>query len=310
MSELVQIGGARGGGGVLRGSAERRPAWLRVKIARSESFRDVGKLIDGLSLHTVCEEARCPNIWECWGEHRTATFMIGGDVCTRACRYCSVRSGRPTAAPDPAEPNHVAAAVAKLQLAHAVITSVDRDDLSDFGAAHWAATVAAVRAGNPDCRIELLIPDFMGDTEALQLVLEARPDVVGHNTETVPRLFPKMRSKGIYARALEVLRRIDAYRRFHGIAMTSKSGLMVGLGERIEEILAVMDDLRSVSCDVLTLGQYLNPTRKHAPVDRFYTPDEFTFLRDEGLKRGFRHVESGPLVRSSYHAHQHVPGAI
>ena len=288
----------------LRG---RRPEWLRVKIKDSETYQHVDRLVHGLKLHTVCEEARCPNIWECWGQHRTATFMILGDICTRNCRYCAVTSGRPQAPPDASEPARVADAVAHLGLGHAVITSVDRDDLPDYGAGHFAATIAAIRAMKPDCRIELLIPDFLGDARALELVLEARPDVLGHNVETVPRLYRRMRPKGSYARALELIERAHRYRSERGVRMTTKSGLMVGLGEEHHELLAVMDDLRAHGCDVLTLGQYLNPTRKHAPIARYYAPDELAALRDEGLARGFRHVVAGPLVRSSYHAHEHVP---
>jgi lipoyl synthase len=288
-------------------SQSRRPPWLRVRVKDSETYRDVSRLIDGLTLHTVCEEARCPNIWECWGQHRTATFMILGDVCTRACRYCAVTKGRPKLPPDPAEPERVADAVAQLRLAHAVITSVDRDDLPDFGAGHFVATIAAIRKKTPECRIELLTPDFAGDEKALDLVLAARPDVFGHNVETVPRLYRRMRPKGSYSRALELIAHVDRYRREHGARMFAKSGLMVGLGEEREEILQVMDDLLAHGCDVLTIGQYLNPTRKHAPVARFYTPEEFAELRAEGLRRGFRHVVSGPLVRSSYHAYEHVP---
>ena len=301
MSELVQLGVPKAG------VEARRPPWLRIKVTDTETYRDVGKLLDGLGLHTVCEEARCPNIWECWGKHRTATFMILGDVCTRNCRYCSVTSGRPAAPPDPAEPENVAEAVKRLGLTHAVVTSVDRDDLPDFGAGHFVATIEAIRRRQPGCRIEVLIPDFGGDAASLRKVLDARPEILDHNTETVPRLFRRMRSRGVYARTLEVLRQADAYRHETGAAMTTKTGVMVGLGESIEELLQVMDDLRGVNCDVLTLGQYLNPTKKHAPIARFYTPDEFAELRAAGLARGFRHVEAGPLVRSSYHAHEHVP---
>lgn len=303
MSDVVGIGVAEP---AAAGAQARRPPWLRVKIKDSETYRDVGRLLDGLSLHTVCQEARCPNIWECWGQHRTATFMILGDVCTRACRYCAVQKGKPRLAPDPAEPMHVADAVVHLGLKHAVVTSVDRDDLEDFGSQHFVATIAAIREKKPDCRIELLTPDFAGDETALRRVLTAHPDVFGHNTETVPRLYRRMRPKGSYSRALELIARIDRYRRDQGVAIVPKSGIMVGLGEEIPEILAVMDDLRAHGCDVMTIGQYLNPTRKHAPVARFYTPEEFAMLRDEGNKRGFRHVVSGPLVRSSYHAHEHV----
>ena len=303
MSEIVQLGIPKSGSGA------RRPEWLRVKVTHTETYSDVGRLLDGLNLNTVCREARCPNIWECWGKHKTATFMILGDVCTRACRYCSVTSGKPHAPPDAREPDNVAEAVARLGLTYAVVTSVDRDDLPDYGAGHFVATIDAIHRRQPGCRIEVLIPDFMGDAKALTQVLDARPDILDHNTETVPRLFRRMRSKGVYARTLEVLARADAYRTTHGIAMATKSGVMVGLGETIPELLQVMDDLRGVNCDVLTMGQYLNPTKKHAPIDRYYTPDEFAELKAQAVQRGFKHVESGPLVRSSYHAHEHVPVA-
>ncbi len=292
-----------------KGRDARRPPWLRVKVTRTKAFEEVHKLIEGLELNTVCQEARCPNIWECWGEHRTATFMILGEVCTRACRYCSVTSARPeTVMLD--EPANVAAAVAKMQLNHAVITSVDRDDLPDYGAGHWAETIEAIRSQSPSTRIEILTPDFMGDMEQLRRVLDARPDIFSHNVETVPSLYRKMRSKGVYQRCLDVLDALDAYRAEHGIAMTTKTGIMCGLGETTEEILEVMDDLRRVNVDVLTIGQYLNPTKKHAPIARFYTPEEYEDLKREGLARGFKTVVSGPLVRSSYHAHEHVPEAL
>lgn len=301
MSELVQLGVPK------TGVDARRPPWLRVKVTDTETYRDVGKLLHGLNLNTVCEDARCPNIWECWGKHQTATFMILGDVCTRNCRYCSVASGRPAGPPDPQEPENVAEAVVRLGLTYAVITSVDRDDLPDYGAGHFVETMAAIRRRKPECRIEVLIPDFLGNEDALLKLLDGRPEILDHNTETVPRLYKKLRSGGKYERVLWLLERSDRYRREHNIAMATKTGIMVGLGETKEELLSVMDDLRKVNCDVLTLGQYLNPTKKHAQIDRFYTPEEFAELKEEGLKRGFKHVESGPLVRSSYHAHEHVP---
>lgn len=302
MTDVVQIGAHR------PRASERRPPWLRVKVSRTTTYQEVGELLGGLKLNTVCQEARCPNIWECWGEHRTATLMILGDICTRNCRYCSVTSGRPLA-PDPEEPEHVAEAVQRLALRHVVLTSVDRDDLPDFGAGHWISTIEAVRRKNPEARIELLTPDFGDDAQILRRVFEARPHVFGYNTETVPRLFPRMRPRGSYEGTMQLLDRLDVMRRETGTPMTTKSGMMLGLGEERHEVLAVMDDLRAVNCDVLTLGQYLNPTQKHAPVARFYALEEFAELREQGLRRGFRHVESGPLVRSSYHAHEHVPGA-
>jgi lipoic acid synthetase len=284
-----------------------RPPWLRVVLQDNAAYQDVNALMQDLSLNTVCKEARCPNIWECWGKHKTATFMILGDTCTRNCRYCSVKSGRPEAPPDPQEPAHVAEAVVRMGLKHAVITSVDRDDLDDKGAGHFVNTINAIRARSPETRIELLIPDFLGDPDALRLVLDAKPDILDHNTETVPRLYKRYRSKGIYRRTLDVLQQADAYRREHQVAMHTKTGLMLGLGETFEEVLKVMDDLRQVGCDVLTLGQYLNPTAKHAPIVRYYTPEEFARLKEEAMARGFWHCESGPLVRSSYHAHEHMP---
>ena len=304
MEKLIQLG--RGG----RPARPARPEWLRVKVADTHTYRDVRALLQDLKLNTVCDEARCPNIWECWGKHRTATFMILGEICTRACRYCSVTSGRPQGPPDADEPARVAEAVVRLGLSHAVITSVDRDDLDDYGAGHFARTIGAIRQRAPGCRIEVLIPDFMGDAAALGTVLAAQPEVLDHNTETVPRLYRRMRSKGVYARTLQVLAAADAHRRRGGAPMTTKSGLMMGLGETFDEVLAVMDDLRRVHCDVLTLGQYLNPTSKHVKIDRYWTPQEFAELKREGLRRGFLHVESGPLVRSSYHAHEHVPAAL
>lgn len=289
------------------GEAARRPPWMRIKVQDTETYGQVKGLLGGLGLNTVCEEARCPNIWECWGRHSTATFMILGDTCTRNCRYCSVKSGRPNAPPDPAEPTNVALAVARLKIRHAVVTSVDRDDLADYGSMHFVHTIRAIRARQPGCKVEVLIPDFMGDEQALTNVLDARPEVMAHNMETVPRLFKKLRSKGNYERVLELFRRSARYRQATGARITLKSGVMCGLGESIDELHAVMDDLVAAGCEVLTLGQYLNPTQKHAPIDRFYTPEEFEALRREGMARGFKHVVSGPLVRSSYHAHEHVP---
>ncbi len=304
MSELVKLGIPTGAS--RKGDHAPRPSWLRVRVRDTETYREVGKLLDGLELHTVCEEARCPNIWECWGEHKTATLMILGDVCTKTCRYCSVGKGKPLP-PDAQEPAHTAEAVARLGLAHAVITSVDRDDLADKGSGHWAQVIAAIRARTPRTRIELLIPDFLGDEAALHRVLDAGPDIVGHNVETVPSLYKRMRPKGSYARALQLLSRADAYRNERQVPLTTKTGIMCGMGETVDELLTTMDALREVHCDVVTFGQYLNPTRKHTPIERYYTPDDFAFLKAEALKRGFLHCESGPLVRSSYHAHEHVP---
>ncbi|MBX6395255.1 MAG: lipoyl synthase, partial [Alicyclobacillaceae bacterium] len=255
------------------------------------------------TLHTVCEEARCPNIYECWS-NRTATFMILGRICTRACRFCAVTSGRPTEL-DLEEPGRVAEATVAMGLRHVVVTSVARDDLEDGGASIFAATIRAIRERAPWCSVEVLIPDFQGSESALRTVLEARPDILNHNVETVRRLSDRVRSRAKYERSLELLRRSKQI----APDIPTKSSIMVGVGETWEEILETMDDLRAVDCDILTVGQYLQPTRKHLPVDRYYTPEEFARLKEEGLKRGFRHVESGPLVRSSYHAHEQVQGA-
>ena len=292
-----------------KGEAARRPPWLRVKVRQNETFDEVTSLLQGLKLNTVCEEAKCPNIWECWGEHRTATFMILGEICTRACRYCSVTSAKPTGL-DLDEPENVAEAVEKMKLAHAVLTSVDRDDLPDFGAGHWVETIEAIKRRSPETKIEILTPDYNGDWDQLRRVLDTHVDVFSHNMETVPRLYRRLRSKGIYERCLDLLNELDKYRVEKQIQMTTKTGIICGMGEEIPEILEVMDDLRKVNVDVLTMGQYLNPTKKHLPIARFYTPEEFEMLKEEGLKRGFKSVVSGPLVRSSYHAHEHVPQAL
>jgi lipoic acid synthetase len=251
-----------------------------------------------LNLHTVCEEARCPNIGECWS-YGTATFMILGDVCTRACSYCAVAHGRP-AAVDVAEPARVADAIHRLDLSYVVITSVDRDDLEDGGASIFADTIRETRARAPHCRLEVLIPDFQGSEAALKTVLDARPDVLNHNTETVPRLYRMARSGGRYERTLELL---DRSRRY-APDIPTKTGLMVGLGEERDELIATFRDLRDVGCGILTIGQYLRPTEGHAPIARYYHPDEFRDLKEAALDLGFVHVESGPLVRSSYHAHE------
>lgn len=275
---------------------KRRPEWLRVPPRENPAYHELKRLMRQARLHTVCEEANCPNIGDCWG-HRTATFLILGDTCTRACRFCNVRSGRP-APPDPDEPRRVAEAVRTLGLRHAVVTSVTRDDLPDGGASVFAAVIREIRALNPGCTVEVLIPDFQGDLKALQVVMEARPDVLNHNVETVPRLFPRVQPRNRYEWTLSIL---ENARRMAPDVWT-KSGLMVGLGETPEEVLAVMADLRAVGVDILTIGQYLQPTRHHLPIARYYTPEEFEEFRRRGLEMGFRWVESGPLVRSSFHA--------
>lgn len=283
-------------------SAE-RPEWLKVKLQDQRGVDDVTSMMRELRLTTVCEEARCPNLFECWSD-RTATFMLMGETCTRHCGFCSVGKGRPGAL-DAQEPEHVAEAVERLGLEHAVITSVNRDDLDDGGASHFARTIAAVRERNPDCALEVLIPDFGGSRDALEIVLEARPEVVNHNIEMVPRLYRRARFGSDYEQSLRVLEwageaRPERIRR-------TKSGCMVGLGETEEELLELFADLRAVGVDVLTVGQYLQPSPSQLPIERYVTPEEFERLRVKALEMGFEHVESGPFVRSSYHAKQHVP---
>jgi lipoic acid synthetase len=280
------------------GARPRRPLWLKVSLPQGEGYRFVKSLTDQHRLHTVCESARCPNVGECWGAG-TATFMILGNVCTRSCGFCAVRTGRPPAL-DLDEPRRVADAVKTMQLTHAVITSVNRDELADGGASIFAATVRAIRAALPTCRVEVLIPDFRGDWDALQQLLDAAPDILGHNTETVPRLYPVARPQAHYARSLELLQRAKQQGAF------TKTGIMVGIGETDAEVREVMRDLRAVDCDVLTIGQYLQPTREHLPVDRFVAPEVFATWRAEALALGFRYCESAPLVRSSYHAERQV----
>lgn len=280
-----------------------RPDWLRIRLQTSDSFGKIKGMMGNLKLHTVCEEARCPNIYECWSDG-TATFMVMGDTCTRACGFCNVKTGRPEAL-DVQEPQHVAEAVQQMGLDHAVITSVDRDDLPDGGAQHIADTIEAVRSLNPNTKIEVLIPDFQGNWEAFQLVLEARPDVLNHNTETVPRLYKRVRNRADYQQTLELLRRAHEWRLDNFPGMLTKSGIMVGLGESSEEVEQTIADIRAQNTDVLTVGQYMRPTMKHLPVERYWSPEEFSLLRDFALTLGFRFVEAGPLVRSSYHAKRH-----
>jgi len=273
-----------------------------VRAPGSANYHRLKGLMRGLGLHTVCEEANCPNIGECW-HHGTATFMILGGTCTRACGYCNVTHGTPLA-PDADEPVKVASAIHALQLDYVVVTSVDRDDLPDFGAAQFARTITETRARTPRCRLEVLIPDFQGDESALRAVLDARPDVLNHNIETVPRLYRLARPGGRYPRALEVLRRSRAI----APDIPTKSGLMVGLGEQWDEIVATLQDLRDAGVAIVTIGQYLRPSAANLPMERYYTPAEFAELKRIGLEMGFGHVESGPLVRSSYHAHEQVEG--
>ena len=280
-----------------------KPEWLRAKAPVGDNFHNLKKLARGLGLHTVCESAQCPNIGECWN-HRTATFMLLGDICTRRCGFCAVPKGRPGPI-DWEEPARVAEAVATLGLRHAVVTSVNRDDDNLGGAQVFAETIRQIRERTPECRVEVLIPDFQGLDDALQIVLDAKPDVLNHNTETVPRLYRVVRSGARYERTLRLLE--NAKRFSPGIV--TKSGVMVGLGETIPELVDVFRDLGSRGVDILTVGQYLRPSRDHLPIARFYTPDEFAYLKGAALEHGFRHVESGPLVRSSYHAHEHADAA-
>jgi lipoic acid synthetase len=280
-------------------SVRRRPEWLKARIPAGENYSRLKSVIDDRRLHTVCEEARCPNMGECWNAG-TATFMVLGDTCARRCGFCAVKTGRPATGLDWDEPRRVAEAVKILGIRHVVITSVNRDERKDGGAPIFAETVRQIRKLNLGCRVEVLIPDFKGDEEALLTVLDAKPDILNHNVETVPRLYRRVRPQAAYRQSLEVLDR--AKRR----GFVTKTGMMLGIGERTEEVIEVMTDLRSVNCGILTLGQYLQPTRDHLPVDRYVHPDEFHMLKLKGLEMGFRHVESGPLVRSSYHAERHV----
>jgi len=282
------------------GNGRRLPEWLKVRFPAGERYGEIRGLLRGHELHTVCEEAHCPNIGECFN-NGTATFMILGDTCTRSCGFCAVTSGRPQGL-DLLEPYRLAATVDLLGLDYVVITSVNRDDQPDGGAGIFAACIRAIRARRPHCRVEVLIPDFLGDREALATVVEAKPFVLNHNIETVPRLYRRVRPKARYERSLALLaavKELDA-------GMLSKSGMMLGLGETREEVAEVLADLRAAGCDVVTIGQYLRPSQKHLPVERFVPPEEFAEIAAEGMQLGFRHIEAGPLVRSSYHAHKQV----
>ena len=275
---------------------ERLPAWFKVKIEAGPHYRRIQSLVREKRLHTICEEARCPNKWECWN-NRTATFLLLGDVCTRRCHYCSVTTGRPDPV-DWQEPERVAEAVRTLDLRHAVLTSVNRDELDDGGASIFAATIHAIRRLLPACNVEVLVPDFQGKPAPVETVLAATPEIFAHNIETVPRLFPAVRPQGNYGRSLEVLR----WAKDRGAC--TKSGFMVGMGETNEELRSVLHDLRAAGCEIVSIGQYLQPTKAHLVVHRYYEPEEFEDLKQHGMALGFRHVESGPLVRSSYHAEQ------
>lgn len=276
-----------------------RPEWLRVKLPYGPTYKEVSNIIDDHDLHTVCQSARCPNMGECWSAG-TATFMILGNVCTRSCGFCAVMTGRPDEGLDWDEPNRVADAVRLMELNHAVVTSVNRDEREDGGAPIFAETIRKIREVRNDCTVEVLIPDFRGIWDALQLVIDARPDIMNHNVETVPRLYRRVRPQADYRRSLELLRRSKEQ------GLRTKSGIMVGLGETREEVLDLMDDFVDSGIDVMTIGQYLQPTRHHLPVEEFIHPDTFTWYKEVGEKKGIEHVESGPLVRSSYHAERHV----
>ncbi|ATF15361.1 lipoyl synthase [Brevibacillus porteri] len=285
---------------------QRKPEWLKINLVSGSelaSFKELKQTMRTKTLHTVCEEAKCPNIHECWASG-TATFMILGDICTRACRFCAVKTGLPTEL-DTAEPERVAEAAEQMRLKHVVVTSVARDDLADGGAQIFADTIRAIRRRLPFASVEVLIPDFMGNWDALKVVMDAKPDVLNHNIEAVRRMSDRVRARAKYDRTLELLKKAKEFQP----SIPTKSSLMIGVGETMEEIIETMDDLRSVDVNIMTIGQYLQPTKKHLKVEKFYHPDEFAHLKDEGMKRGFSHVESGPLVRSSYHAHEQASAA-
>ena len=276
----------------------RKPEWLKISIGANERYTETKRIVESHCLHTICSSGRCPNMGECWGKG-TATFMIAGDICTRSCKFCNTRTGRPLPL-DPNEPLHVAESVALMKLPHAVITSVDRDDLPDLGAAHWAQTIREIKRLNPETTTEVLIPDFQGRKELVSQVIEAGPEIISHNMETVKRISPQVRSAANYHTSLEVIRQIAES------GTTAKSGIMVGLGETPAEVEELMDDLITVGCKILTIGQYLQPTHKHYPVVAYITPEQFAIYKETGLKKGFEQVESAPLVRSSYHAEKHI----
>lgn len=276
----------------------RKPEWLKINIGANERYTETKRIVESHCLHTICSSGRCPNMGECWGKG-TATFMIGGDICTRSCKFCNTQTGRPLAL-DANEPEHVAESIRLMKLSHAVVTSVDRDDLPDLGAAHWAKTIREIKRLNPDTTIEVLIPDFQGRMELVDRVIEANPEIISHNMETVKRISPLVRSAANYATSLEVLKRIA------DSGTVAKSGIMVGLGETPDEVEELMDDLVATGCRILTIGQYLQPTHRHYPVKEYVTPAQFKAYKEIGLKKGFEQVESAPLVRSSYHAEKHI----
>ena len=276
----------------------RKPEWLKISIGANEHYTETKRIVENHCLHTICSSGRCPNMGECWGKG-TATFMIGGDICTRSCKFCNTQTGRPLPL-DADEPTHVAESIALMKLSHAVVTSVDRDDLPDLGAGHWARTITEIKRINPDTTIEVLIPDFQGRMELVDKIIAANPEIISHNMETVRRISPLVRSAADYETSLQVIRRIAES------GITAKSGIMVGLGETPSEVEELMDDLLATGCSILTIGQYLQPTRRHYPVEEYVTPEQFAQYQQTGLEKGFEQVESAPLVRSSYHAEKHI----
>lgn len=276
----------------------RKPEWLKISIGANERYTETKRIVESHCLHTICSSGRCPNMGECWGKG-TATFMIGGNICTRSCKFCNTQTGKPLPLDDN-EPTHVAESIALMKLSHAVITSVDRDDLPDLGVAHWVRTIREIKRLNPDTTVEVLIPDFQGRRELVAQVIEAQPEIISHNMETVRRISPLVRSAARYETSLEVLRQIAES------GITAKSGIMVGLGETPREVEELMDDLRQAGCHILTIGQYLQPTHRHYPVAEYVTPEQFARYKETGLAKGFRQVESAPLVRSSYHAEKNI----
>ena len=276
----------------------RKPEWLKISIGANERYTETKRIVENHCLHTICSSGRCPNMGECWGKG-TATFMIGGDICTRSCKFCNTQTGRPLPL-DADEPTHVAESIALMKLSHAVVTSVDRDDLPDLGAGHWARTITEIKRINPDTTIEVLIPDFQGRMELGDKIIAANPEIISHNMETVRRISPLVRSAADYETSLQVIRRIAES------GITAKSGIMVGLGETPSEVEELMDDLLATGCSILTIGQYLQPTRRHYPVEEYVTPEQFAQYQQTGLEKGFEQVESAPLVRSSYHAEKHI----
>lgn len=276
----------------------RKPEWLKINIGANERYTETKRIVESHCLHTICSSGRCPNMGECWGKG-TATFMIGGNICTRSCKFCNTQSGRPLPL-DSSEPTHVAESIQLMKLTHAVVTSVDRDDLADLGASHWANTIKEIKRLNPETTLEVLIPDFQGKNELTDLVIEAQPDIISHNMETVRRISPLVRSAANYDTSLKVISHIASKN------IRTKSGIMVGLGETQEEVEELMDDLLKAGCQILTIGQYLQPTHKHYPVREYVTPEQFEKYKNIGLQKGFEVVESAPLVRSSYHAERHI----